>query len=485
MRSTRRTSTLRLFCSMYQSPGQLRTFFVHEFGAEPGAPTAATAAIQRAIDTAANAGGGIVAFKPGVYLTGSLFVKSQVEFRVDEGVELRALEDEAAFPDIWTRVAGVEMVWPAALINVCDQHNVRLSGGGTINGRGDMWLDKYWGPDEKGGMLREYEAKGLRWAVDYDCKRLRLLLVYNSRDVELKGLLLKRSGFWTVHVCFSSRVTIDGIVIRENLGPSSDGIDIDSSSDVVVQNCDVDCNDDALCLKAGRDADGLRVNRPTERIVIRDCVVRTGHGLFTIGSETSGGVRDVEVYNLKAFGTWLGFSFKSARTRGGVVERISIHDIEMIGVPRPFRFTLNWLPSYSYPTLPEGWRGEIPPHWKSLLAPVEPPERGLPEFREITFSRIVSRAAAAGEFERVLSSSVAMHTPDPLASLALDIESFPERPMHHIRWEKVQIEAERAGMVRHARAWTMRDVQIRTKQATPLELVDCAEFDPPQVSVVA
>ncbi len=469
---------------MHQLPAQTRTFSVQEFGARPDASTVATAAIQRAIDAAAAAGGGVVDFAPGVYLTGSIFLKSDVELRVGTGVELRAVQDESAFPDIWTRVAGVEMIWPAALINVCEQRRVRITGGGTINGQGEYWWDKYWGPDERGGMLRDYEARGLRWAVDYDCKRPRLLLVYRSTDVQLHHLLLKRSGFWTVHVCFSSYVTIDGIVIRENLGPSSDGIDIDSSCDVVVQNCDVDCNDDAICLKAGRDADGLRVNRPTERIVVRDSVVRTGHGLFTIGSETSGGIRDVEVSNLTAFGTWIGFSFKSARTRGGVVERVAIHDVEMIGVPRPFRFVLNWLPSYSYPTLPAGWKGEVPPHWQRLLAPVEPQERGLPEFRDISFSRIVSRAAAPGEFARVLSSSVSMHTPDPLASLALDIEAFPERPMRDVRWEHVQIEAERAGAIRHVRGWNMRSVQITTKQSAGLELEDCTDFEPPQVRVV-
>ncbi len=470
---------------MQEPSGQTRIFPVQDFGAQPNQKGPATAAIQRAIEAAAVAGGGAVVFAPGVYLTGSIFLKSGVELRVDAGVELRAIQDEAAFPEIWTRVAGIEMKWPAALINVCDQAHVKVTGGGTINGRGEFWWDKYWGPDERGGMLRDYEARGLRWAVDYDCKRPRLMLVYRSTDVQLQNLTLKRSGFWTVHVCFSSHVTIDGIVIRENLGPSSDGIDIDSSCDVLVQNCDVDCNDDALCLKAGRDADGLRVNRPTERVVIRDCVVRTGHGLFTIGSETSGGVRDIEVYNLKAFGTWIGFSFKSARTRGGVVERISIHDIEMIGVPRPFRFTLNWLPSYSYPTLPAGWTGDIPPHWQRLLEPVNPPEKGLPEFRDITFARIVSRAAAPGEFERVLSSSVAMHTPDPLASLALDIEAYPERPMHNIRWEDVRIEAERPGAVRYARDWKMRDVRITTKEPGTLELVDCAEFESPKLSLAA
>jgi polygalacturonase len=466
---------------MHPSADSVRVFPVHAFGAAPNQPTAATLAIQSAIDAASADGGGVVTFAPGVYLTGSLFLKSNVELRVETGVELRAVHDESAFPDIWTRVAGIEMVWPAALINVCEQRNVRITGGGTINGRGEHWWNKFWGPDERGGMLREYEGRGLRWAVDYDCKRPRLVLIYKSSDVVLQDLHLKRSGFWTVHVCFSSKVTVDGIVIRENLGPSSDGIDIDSSCDVLVQNCDVDCNDDALCIKAGRDADGLRVNRPTERVVIRDCVVRTGHGLFTIGSETSGGVRDVEVYNLKAFGTWIGFSFKSARTRGGVIERISIHDIEMVGVPRPFRFTLNWLPAYSYATLPEGWAGEVPDHWKRLTERVVPAERGIPEFKDIVFSRIVSRAAAPGEFERVLSSSVSMHTPDPLASLALDIEAYPEKPMRDIRWEEVRIEAERPGMVKHARGWKARNFEIVTKTAEPLELVDCADCEQPVI----
>ncbi|PTX92582.1 glycoside hydrolase family 28 protein [Opitutus sp. ER46] len=465
---------------MHKPAGSLRTFSVQDFGAAPNQPTPVTGAIQRAIDAAAVAGG-VVTFAPGVYLTGSLFLKSDVELRVDQGVELRAVQDEAAFPDIWTRVAGIEMTWPAALINICDQKRVRITGGGTINGRGEFWWDKFWGPDEKGGMLRDYEARNLRWAVDYDCKRPRLMLVYRSSDVTLHNLVLKRSGFWTVHVCFSDHVTVDGIVIRENLGPSSDGIDIDSSCDILVQNCDVDCNDDALCLKSGRDADGLRVGRPTERVVIRDCVVRTGHGLFTIGSETSGGMRDVEVYNLKAFGTWLGFSFKSARTRGGLVERISIHDIEMVGVPRPFRFTLNWMPTYSYPTLPADFTGEIPAHWKRMLEPVLPPERGLPEFRNISFERIVSRAAAPGEFDRVLSSSVAMHTPDPLASLALDIEAYPEKPMRDIRWNDVRIEAESAGTVRYAAGWKMAGVQIVTPQPSQLELIDCVDFVAPQL----
>jgi len=458
-------------------------FAVATYGAKPAMTTPCTAAIQQAIDAAAAAGGGVVSFAPGSYLTGALFVKSHVELRVDRGVELVGVQDESAYPEIWSRVAGIEMRWPSALINIYQQHDAKVTGGGVINGQGEHWWNKYWGPDERGGMLKEYDAKGLRWAVDYDCQRPRIILVYDSTNILLEKLTLKRSPFWTVHVCYSTKVTVDGIIIRENLGPSSDGIDIDSSSEVLVRNCDVDCNDDAICLKAGRDADGLRVNRPTENVVIRDCIVHAGHGLFTIGSETAGDVRNIEVYNLKARGTWIGFSFKSARTRGGIVENISIHDIDMVDVPRPFRFTLNWMPTYSYPQLPPGWKGELPAHWKALTAPVIPPERGIPEFRNITFANISVKMNPRPADAAAPSSSVMMHTPDPLASKAFDIEADPQKPMSRLHWKNVRIEAASAGQIAHARDWTMENVTVHTPDGAPVVQENCVNVPQPKVTL--
>jgi hypothetical protein len=119
--------------------------------------------------------------------------------------------------------------------------------------------------------------EGLRWAADYDSRRPRLIQIFNAKHVTLSGPLLTRSGFWTVHICYSDDVHVDGVTIRNNVGgrgPSTDGIDIDSSKHVLVEHADISVNDDALCLKAGRDADGLRVNRPDEDIVVRDSTVR-------------------------------------------------------------------------------------------------------------------------------------------------------------------------------------------------------------------
>jgi polygalacturonase len=133
--------------------------------------------------------------------------------------------------------------------------------------------------------------------------------------VTIKDLTFKRAGFWTIHLLYSQYCSIDGAVIRNNIdghGPSTDGIDIDSSSRILVENCDIDCNDDNFCLKAGQRCRRLRINRPTEYVVIRNCISRAGGGLLTCGSETSGGIRYVLAHNLKAQGTTVGIRFKSA-----------------------------------------------------------------------------------------------------------------------------------------------------------------------------
>ncbi len=247
---------------------------------------------------------------------------------------------------------------------------MKISGKGVVDGDGKIWWDKYW------KMRREeYEPKGIRWAVDYDCRRPRLIQIYDSSEVDLSGLTLKRAGFWTVHICYSRAVHISDLAIRNNnpadgRGPSTDGIDIDSSNDVTVTRCDIDCNDDAICLKAGRDADGLRVNRPTRRVVVRDCTVRGGAAGITFGSETSGGIRDVDVSGIKVLSAVPnGILFKSASTRGGTIEDITIHDMEMDGVAVPVSITFNWDPSYSYARMPGGVPNP-PDYWRVRTQPV-------------------------------------------------------------------------------------------------------------------
>lgn len=384
-------------------PSAKTIYYVNNYGAVSDTVTVNTKPIQKAIDACAAKGGGIVAFKPGTYVTGAVFLKNNVHLRIDKGVLILGSQNFDDYPDMDTRIAGLEMKWPAALINAVNVKNVAVTGEGVVNARGKFCWDKYW------AMRKDYDTKGLRWIVDYDAKRVRTLLVQNSTDVSIKGLTFKNAGFWTVQLLYSSYLTVDGVVIRNNedgSGPSTDGIDVDSSSWVLVQNCDIDCNDDNFCLKAGRDWDGLRVNRPTEYVVIRKSIARRGAGLVTLGSETSGSIRHIYCTDLYAKNTDNGLRIKSATTRGGIVEDVYFVNSVLDSVRNAYQFNLNWYPAYSYSELPKGYTMEtVPAHWKSMLQKVTPAEKGIPSARKFVIQNVkITNAQKAFEINGLPTS---------------------------------------------------------------------------------
>ncbi|MDI9433805.1 MAG: glycoside hydrolase family 28 protein [Planctomycetota bacterium] len=433
-------------------PDKTETFNVTDYGAVADGRTLNTRAIQAAIDACA-AKGGVVTFGPGAYLTGSIFVKGGVTLCIDEGVEILGSQSLADYPEIDTRIAGIEMRWPAALINVCDQDNVAVVGNGLVNAQGRAFRQRYW-------TLRreEYEPQGLQWVVDYDCKRPRTLLVSRCSNVTIQGFALHEAAFRTVHVLYSKHVTINALTIRNNTdghGPGIDGIDIDSSSFVLIENCDIEGGDDNVCLKAGRDADGLRVNRATEYVVVRNGVSRAGEGLIACGGETSGGIRHVLAHHLKAGGMGAGLRFKSARTCGGTVAEIHLEDIEIDGVGAVLDVAVNWNPSYSYCTLPQGYTHQtLPPHWKTLLQKVEPPERGIPEIKDVHIARLQASGA-----RRAISAS-GMRTSILKDFILKDIE----------------IEADTAGQIIFAKGWRFDNVSIRTREDRKLDVQGCEDM---------
>ena len=255
-----------------------------------------------------------------------------------------------------------------------------------------------------------------------------------------------------MHICYSDHVHVDGVTIRNNVdgrGPSTDGIDIDSSRHVLVEHADISVNDDALCLKAGRDSDGLRVNRPDEDIVVRDSIVRDGAAAFTIGSETSGGFRNVEAYNIHAFaGVPSGVLIKSAHTRGGWADNIHIHDLHLDGVAIPVHIVMNWNPQYSYARIPPGMTN-IPSTWKVLATPV-PPKEGLAHFRNVRIWNV----AATG------------------ARRAFDVNASPDAPLENFSFDHVTISALSAGTVADTKGWTLANVSIRAADGSRLTFAD-------------
>ena len=442
-----------------QANGVSRSFSVATYGATPSTTILQTAAIQRTIDAASKsalsgkgAASSIVEFPPGTYLTGSLFVKSNVTLSIGKGVTLLGSQNIADYPERPTRVAGIEMTWPSALVNVYQQSNAAITGDGTIDGDGKVFWDSYW------ALRKIDDPKGLRWAADYDSRRPRMIVVYDSHDVNIgEGLHLRRSGFWTVQIVYSHDVTVDGVTIRNNLpelgkdghGPSTDGIDIDSSRHVVVAHADIENNDDAICLKAGRDADGLRVNRPTEDVVIRDSVIRVGAAGVTFGSETSGGFRNIEIYNLRVLSQApSGILFKSAPARGGFAENIRIHDLTLEGTPAVLRMTMNWNPNYSTSKIPEGLT-TYPDYYKVLTTPV-PIERGLEHVHDVHIWNIHATGAKA----------------------IFDVNGNPLAPPTGFQLDHFDVSAQSAGHIENATDWTMHDMTFRVADGSSVALKD-------------
>lgn len=433
-------------------PKSKKIFSANSFGAKASETFDSTKAIQKAIDEAAKKGG-VVLFEKGVYLTGALFIKSNVHLKVDEGVTLLASHDENLYPRKPTRIAGIEMEWLSALINVENAENVKISGLGVIDGNGKKWWDKYW------ALRKEYEPKGLRWASDYDAERVRLMLVSNSKDVAVENVSLKRSGFWTVQILYSEHVTVDGIKISDNGGPSTDGVDVDSSRYILIQNTDIDNNDDDICLKAGRDFDGLRVARPTEFVFIRDNIIRRGAGIISIGSETSGGIRHVVALNNQGIGTGNAVRLKSAKTRGGFIRDVLVRGLKLENVTNVFSFTLNWNPSYSYASIPERVTN-YPDFWKVMTTPVLPVEKGYCDISNIKIQNVEAVGA-----KKIFTA-----------------DGLPDKFIQNVEFTNISVSGNDAGTIEFAKDWKMKNVEIKTDSGENVKITKSENVEKPEAS---
>jgi hypothetical protein len=218
---------------------------------------------------------------------------------------------------------------------------------------------------------------------------------------------------------------------------------------VLVERIDAACNDDALCIKAGRDADGLRVARPTYNITVRDCTIRDASAGITFGSETSGGFHDIKVSGLKVHHpTPVGILFKSAHTRGGQISNIDIGDMHLQDVPTVFRVNLNWNPSYSYAEIPAGMT-DVPPYWKVMTQPV-PRDQGLCRLRDVHVSKLTSVGAKT----------------------AFEVAAFAEAPLERFTFEDLDLDVQAAGKIADAKDWRFTRCRIDTLDGKTPEIVE-------------
>lgn len=421
----------------------MKIFKTSEFNIDTTGQEDVTARLQQLIDLTSEAEGRMVLEK-GTYLTTSLFLKSNMELHLEEGARLLASIRDEDYPVLPTRVAGIEMKWYPGLVNCNGQKNVTISGRGVIDGQGEHWWEKYWGVDTKGGLRGEYEKQGLRWASDYDAMRLRNVVIANSENITLKEFTSYKSGFWNIHVYYSGKVHIDGVTVLCGSinGPSTDGIDIDSCHDVLIENCETHTHDDSICIKSGRDADGLRVNIPCRRIEVRNCKIYEGSGV-TLGSEVSGGIEDITLRDIQFYGTDCGFRIKSAYPRKGYIRNITVDGLQMENVHFCVHVQLNWNLSYNVCKVGENYQGKIPDHWKLLMEPVSdkiPPT----DVRNI---RIQNIRAVITEQQKE-------------SSQAFVIDGYANQPVRNLTMENIHITCNEYGMIRNVENLKMDHVSV-------------------------
>jgi len=300
-------------------------FNVCDFGAIADGDTSTTRHLQSAIDAAAKSGGGTVFVPAGKYVTGTLWLRSNITLHLDAGAVLLGSQKMDDFP-VWTSRWEGPGVKPrrAALICGEDLENVALVGRGTIDARGEMWWKLQRAANRNQEILRPLTYR-----------------VVDSRNLLIRDVTFKNSPMWTVSPLACDNVTIDNITIQNPPdSPNTDGINPDSCSNVRISNCHVDVGDDCITIKSGKEDDGRRELRPCENITITNCTLLHGHGGIVFGSEMSGSVRNVTISNCVLVGTDRGLRFKSRRGRGGVVEDVRATNLVMDGVLCPIAVNL-------------------------------------------------------------------------------------------------------------------------------------------------
>lgn len=335
----------------------MKTYSIADFDARNDGTALATKAIQKAIDDAANRGGGTVCVPEGRYLTGALTLHTRVSLRLEAGATLLGSQDPSDYPLLTTRWEGAEHRAHQPLIFADDAEHVAIEGTGTIDGQGAPW----W---------KAQRARSLPHP------RPRLIGLQNCRDVRIDGVHLVNSPSWTVHPFQCRNVFVTNVTIVSPAdSPNTDGIDPESCDDVTIARCRISVGDDCIAIKSGLESSVPLI--PCRRLRISDCRMESGHGAVVIGSEMSGGVSDVTVADCVFSGTDRGFRFKTRRGRGGVIGNFHAEGITMnrVGVP----FAINMFYKYTGP-------GGTSPEVQDRNP--RPVTEGTPVVRHLSFARI-------------------------------------------------------------------------------------------------
>lgn len=451
---------------------------IRDFGAKNDGVTLNTEAINNAIKAVNEQGGGRVIIPQGLWLTGPIVLQSNVNLCAEKNAVILFSSDVSLYPLVHTSFEGLDMLRCQSPISAMNAENIAITGHGVFDGAGDNWrpvkrnkltegqwktlvnaggvLDeagKTWYPDEgalRASLLRTQEKEEIpaaEWEEMKTWLRPVLLSIVKSKRVLLEGVTFRNSPSWCLHPLSCEDLTLNDVkVFNPWYSQNGDALDVESCRNVVVTNCLFDAGDDAICLKSGKDEDGRRRGEPCENVIIKNNTVLHGHGGFVVGSEMSGGIKNVYVADCTFIGTDVGLRFKSTRGRGGIVENIYVEDVNMINIPGDALIADLY---YAVKETPG--------------APVPAVTEETPAFRNIHISNISCKGAGRAMF----------------------LNGLPEMPIKDFFIKNVQVtDAQKGAFVNKVSGITLENVKIETADSTFLQVenttnitIDGKEYD--------
>ncbi len=422
------------------------TVLLTDFGAKGDGSTLCTSAFSDAIDALTQKKGGTLVVPQGVWFTGPIVLKSNIRLHLEKGAVILFSPDVNLYPLVSTVFEGLDTRRCQSPVSGRNLTNVAITGDGVIDGNGEYWRPvkkqkvtegkwkeiisrggafkraDYWFPDSsslKGSLISDMNVpRNLKTDAEWESIRhyLRPVMVslIDCKNVWLQGVLFQNSPAWNLHPLMCENVLIENIDVRNpSYAANGDAIDLESCKNTVIVNSRFDAGDDGICIKSGKDEDGRRRGRACENLIVDGCTVFKGHGGFVVGSEMSGGVKNISISNCQFLGTDVGLRFKSKRGRGGLVENIWIRNISMIDiVTDAISFNLYYGGKSAVETLADGRK--VP----AEVAPM-PVDETTPEFRNIYIENVVCRNARR----------------------SLYFNGLPEKPIDRIHLKNIHISA--------------------------------------------
>ena len=435
-----------------------------DFGAVPMGDVLCTSAFEKAIDLLYKMGGGHLVVPRGIWLTGPIVLKSNIDLHLEAGAVIQFAADESLYPIVSTSFEGLDTRRCQSPLSANGATNISITGQGVIDGNGQYWRPvkrskvtdsqwkevlsrpggremkkDYWVPTESyekgedGANMNIPKAQtDEEWQQVKRFLRPVMVSLVKCKNVLLEGVIFQNSPAWNIHPLMCENIIIDNVLARNpSFAQNGDALDLESCTNALIVNSKFDAGDDGICLKSGKDADGRRRGVPCANVVVDGCTVFAGHGGFVVGSEMSGGVRNIMVRNCQFLGTDVGLRFKSTRGRGGLVENIYVDGVSMTDI-KTYALTFNMY--YGGKSV-----AEVLAEGGEQKVDVKPVTEETPIFRNIDIRNVICHNAG----------------------YAMEFNGLPEMPIDRITLRNIDISAKNDATFQYCKDITKQNVNIK------------------------